>query len=202
MTPTRPAPSSGPQPDRSLMRRLAWRIVLGVAAIMVILGVTGRFFREPVVAFSRDFVGQFGAFGVGLGIFLADAFPTPIWHEALMFFGLLGGLTFWTLAAWATVGSLIGGSLGFFMGRALSGTTWFRRFLDKRSAEFDALGQRYGAVAVAVGALSPLPFTIVCWGAGAVHMPYRRFLTVALLRFPRMVFYLFLIKAGVVKFFA
>jgi membrane protein YqaA with SNARE-associated domain len=49
--------------------------------------------------------------------------------------------------------------------------------------------QRYGRLTVALGALTPLPFSITCWCAGGLGMPLARFLPVSLLRVPRYVVY-------------
>jgi membrane protein YqaA with SNARE-associated domain len=48
---------------------------------------------------------------------------------------------------------------------------------------------RYGYWAVALGALTPIPFSITCWSAGMLRLGFGRFLLVALLRVPRFVGY-------------
>jgi uncharacterized membrane protein YdjX (TVP38/TMEM64 family) len=50
---------------------------------------------------------------------------------------------------------------------------------------------------VALGAVSPLPYSISAWAAGALGMELRPFVLVSLLRIPRVGFYLWLIQIGV-----
>jgi uncharacterized membrane protein YdjX (TVP38/TMEM64 family) len=49
---------------------------------------------------------------------------------------------------------------------------------------------------VAVAAITPLPYSIFCWAAGAGKLPFRRFLLVSLLRIVRVAGYLYLIQLG------
>lgn len=55
---------------------------------------------------------------------------------------------------------------------------------------------RYGMKAVAVAALTPLPYSIFCWAAGAGRLSFKLFLLVSTLRFVRVVGYLYLIQLG------
>ena len=53
---------------------------------------------------------------------------------------------------------------------------------------------RYGVVALGVAALTPLPYSIICWACGATGMRLSIFLTVSLLRIPRVFAYLWFIE--------
>ena len=48
---------------------------------------------------------------------------------------------------------------------------------------------RYGAWAVGIAALTPVPFSVVCWVAGFVRLDFVRFAPMALLRVPRFIIY-------------
>ena len=63
----------------------------------------------------------------------------------------------------------------------------------------DALVERYGVIALAATALTPLPFSLGCWAAGALKMPFSTFFAVALLRIPRVAGYLALIYFGLIS---
>jgi membrane protein YqaA with SNARE-associated domain len=75
-------------------------------------------------------------------------------------------------------------------------TARFRRFIEGRGRNAWESVRRYGAGALALGALSPLPFSICCWAGGALRIRPSIFLAVALLRIPRVAFYLWLIQIG------
>lgn len=183
-------------------RKVLLRLAFGLATVMAVLAIVGTFVKEPVVALSRHYVDALGGVGVALGFFVPDTFPLPIWHDAFLAFGLLGGLPFFEVALWATGGSLAGGSIAYLLGRRLSGSKWYaRRLLTRRWREAHDLIRRWGAWFLAFCAVSPLPYSIGCWSAGVVKMPARMFFLVSLLRFPRVLLYLTLVKLGAVSVF-
>ena len=55
---------------------------------------------------------------------------------------------------------------------------------------------RYGMTAVAVAAITPLPYSIFCWAAGAGRLDFRAFFLVSQLRILRVAGYLYLIQLG------
>ncbi|HJN77164.1 MAG TPA: VTT domain-containing protein [Myxococcota bacterium] len=164
---------------------------------MVALGVTSKLFHAELVSFGEAFVGRFGGLGVAFGFFYPDMIPVPGVHEAFSAFGLLGGMPFWEVVAWAFAGSITGGTIGFFLGRSLRTTERLSRFLQEgRGRYVHGLVQRYGTWALALVAVSPIPYSIGCWSCGALDYPLWKFLAVSLLRIPRIAFYLWLIQMG------
>ncbi|MEZ4267864.1 MAG: VTT domain-containing protein [Myxococcota bacterium] len=202
--PVSPAPAGvveGPaSPEPALdYRGLAIRIVVGVLIMMIGLGTIAFVFRDPLELLSRRFVNTLGGPGVTLGFFLPDAFTIPVPNDAFSFFALVGGMPFWQIVAWATVGSWAGGHVSFGLGRGLGHTRRVADFLAHRGAEVHGLVRRYGVWALILAALTPIPYSIGCMAAGALHMPYAHFLAVSTLRLPRIAFYLWLIQLGVVS---
>jgi membrane protein YqaA with SNARE-associated domain len=103
------------------------------------------------------------------------------------------------VCVWATLGSLVGGAVGYWVGRSLGTTRWLRRVLERRGGRAQALLDRYGLTAVAVAAITPLPYSIFCWAAGAGRVPFSRFLLVSQLRILRVAGYLYLIQIGLLS---
>ncbi|MEO1269733.1 MAG: VTT domain-containing protein [Myxococcota bacterium] len=194
-------PSTAPLEEEAFDgRRLALQTLLGIVGLMVTLGILGATFREPLVAFSKVFVEILGGPAIFSGIFIADALLLPIPHDVLTGFGLLGGMEFWIVVMYASVGSVVGGMLGYVLGRQLAHTNTVRSILDRRGKKMYVLAQRYGIMAVALGALSPLPYSLTAWAAGALRMHFGQFVLVSLLRIPRFAFYLWLIRLGFLDF--
>ena len=177
---------------RGLVLRALWTIIVLVALI----GGLAWLWRDELVALGGVFVRELGLMGLFLGFFLPDALPVPLPHDVFSGLCLIGGVSFPVIVAVASTASLCGGSVGFMIGRRLSHTGWFQRIMTKHGADAHALVLRYGAVAVAIGALTPLPYFIVCWAAGALDMRYTRFLGWSLLRIPRVAGYLLLVQLG------
>lgn len=180
-------------PDiRRLLRQMAIGLVVLILAVMAL----GYLYREPILSISMNFVQTFGGAGVALGYFLPDALFVPLPQEAVKTFAYLGGMPFWSIVGWSCLGTLTGGPVGYWLGARLATRPRVARLLQKRGARAHAMVARYGPVGLAIGALTPLPYSITCWAAGALAMPFRTFLLVSLLRIPRVIFFLWLIKLG------
>lgn len=182
------------------MRRVALSVVGTVIAIMAALALFGALLWEQLLALSKVYVDALGGPGVALGFLLPDALTLPMPVDAFAAFGLFGGLGFWPTVAWGSLGSITGGCLGYVVGKQLKHIGWFKRFMAKRGAEMHGLVRRYGAVALAAAALTPLPYSVACWACGALDMPFGRFFAVSLLRAPRVAGYLYLIQVGFITF--
>lgn len=179
------------------VRALLIRICVGIVLLFVALAALGYTFKAELFAISEAFVQRLGMWGVFFGFLIPDATALPLPHEAFSTFALIGGIGFWSIVGAASAGSLIGGTLGFFIGRRLQHTRLYQSIMTTRGAEMHRLVERHGVTAVAIGALSPLPYSLSTWAAGALGMPFRTFILVSLLRIPRVAFYLWLVQLGV-----
>lgn len=177
-------------------RRLIASTLGGLAALMAVIAVVSFYFKDPLVNVSRGFVAAMGGPGVALGFFIPDAFTLPLPNDVAAVLGLAGGLTFLEVTLWATAGSLVGGSIGYAIGRNLRKTTFVRRLFERRGGLVQNTMNRYGITAVAVAAITPLPYSIFCWAAGAARIPFRQFFFVSQLRWLRVAGYLYLIQLG------
>ena len=186
-----PPPLLGPEGRRAIVSAIA-----ALGALFVVGAVLGAWFRQPLAIWSRGFVELAGGPGVALGFLIPDAFTIPIPSDAFSTVGLAGGLPFWHVVAWATTGSVAGGCLGWFIGRRLRQTRRLHRFASGRGAELERLIRRHGAWLIAVAAISPLPYSLSAWVAGASRMPLAVFFAVSLLRVVRVTVPLYLIQLG------
>lgn len=169
---------------------------LGAVGVVVFVGVVGQLLREPLVRFAEAWVAEAGPLGLFAIVALFDGFPSPVPPDVFTSFAMIGGVPFWQVSLAAGLGSSVGGGLAWFLATRFRNTERFRRFITGRAAKSYALIRRYGTLALVLGAVSPVPFSLTCYAAGAVGMPLGRFLTVTLLRIPRMAFYLWLIQLG------
>lgn len=196
---TDPAPDGPPEGDtRELpdLKRLLIKTCVGLFVLFGAVTAIGLVFRAELVAVGGHFVDLLGPFGVGLGFFLQDALGLPIPPDIYQGLALLGGVPFWTIVFYGSVGAMIGGSLGFYIGRRLGWTRFFRRITEGRGRQIHNMVERYGIWAVLIGAVSPLPYCVACWSAGALGMQFRPFILISLTRIPRIAFYLWLIELG------
>jgi len=192
------ADSTAPPPPSSLMapRRLIFTTMVGIVALMAVVGLVGFFFRGPLLRVSRMFVDSLGGMGVAVGFFIPDAFTVPLPNDVATVLGLAGGMGFVEVVLWAFAGSLAGGMTGYWIGRYLRTTRFVTRVFEKSGGQIQATLSRHGAMAVAVAAITPLPYSIFCWAAGAGRISFRDFVLVSQLRIVRVALYLYLIQLG------
>lgn len=188
-------PPDGPEAELN-PRRLLWSFGLGVVGVIGLFAVVGQLLREPLVRFAEAWVAKTGLVGLMGVVALFDGFPTPVPPDVFMSFAMIGGIPFWQVVLAASLGSVAGGTLAWTLATRFRTTARFQRFITGRGAASYALVRRYGTLALVLGAVSPVPFSLTCYAAGAVEMPLGRFVLVALLRAPRMAFYLWLIQLG------
>jgi membrane protein YqaA with SNARE-associated domain len=172
--------------------------MLGIVGFTLLAAVLGWLFYEPALELGRWFVGTFGGPGVAVGFFFPDAFTVPIPNDAFTAFGLFGGMAFWEVVFWGSLGSMAGGSTGWSIGRyLLTRSKTLQRFIERRGGEqMRAQLVRGGRYFLAIAAVTPIPYSVTCWAAGATKMPYWQFITISLLRIPRVAGVLWLIEKG------
>ena len=185
-----------PPPSLMAPRRLIVSTLLGLGALMAVVGFVGYFFRDPLLRVSRMFVESLGGVGVAVGFFIPDAFTVPLPNDVATVLGLAGGMGFVEVVLWAFAGSLAGGTTGYWIGRYLRTTRFVTRVFEKSGGQIQHTLTRHGAIAVAVAAITPLPYSIFCWAAGAGRISFKSFFLVSQLRIIRVALYLYLIQLG------
>lgn len=169
--------------------RLARQMVVGLVLLTAGIGAIAYALEPWIVWVGELFVGAFGMPGVFIGVLLTDTFFLA--NEPILGIAYAGGLPFWPVAAVACVASILAGLVGWVLGRQLGHHPWVRRLIERN--QLDALLARWGVWAVAVAALSPVPYGAATWAAGAARVhPWVVFLG-SLLRIPRVLIYFWLV---------
>lgn len=193
---------AAPEPSAPIdLRRVLIGAVLGMMGFTVLAALLGWLFHEPLIDVGRWFVASFGGPGIAIGFFFPDAFTMPVPNDAFTAFGLWGGMGFWQVVCWGSLGSLAGGSTGWAIGRyLLARSKRLQAFIERRGGE-EIRGQliRGGRWFLVIAALTPVPYSVTCWAAGATRMRYWEFLAISLLRIPRVAGMLWLIQRGFVS---
>jgi len=189
--PPDPPPSHHPDPasDRHRPRRLVAKMVVGMLGLTVLIGALAYLLEPVIVGVGESFVANLGMPGVFLGVLLTDTFFLA--NEPILGIAYAGGMRFWPVAAVACVASMLAGVLGWMLGRGLGLHPWIKRRVDKNGIH--PLMVRWGVWAVAVAALSPVPYGAATWAAGAAGVPARVVVLGSLFRIPRVVLYFWLV---------
>jgi uncharacterized membrane protein YdjX (TVP38/TMEM64 family) len=165
------------------------------------MAAVGALYRDELKAFSGALVETFGGPGVAGAWLVLDFFPGPVLPQDLFTaFALLGGMGFWETAAWASLGSLSGASLGWLAARRLARHPAYLWSIQRGAARrVYHLVERNRALTLAVGAISPLPFSVAVWACTATGIRYRQLLLLSLLRPVRIIFYMWLMEIGAIN---
>ncbi|MBI5515944.1 MAG: hypothetical protein HY909_19335 [Deltaproteobacteria bacterium] len=182
-------------------RRLqAWRAVgqtlLGILVLLGGMAVLSRYLRGPLEAFGRFFVDRFGIAGMALGTFLCDGFHIPPPPQVYFVAAIAAHLSPLPVLAAMGAASMAAGVVGYHVASRLSGLRVFRIPLERTRPRVDALFARWGAWAMAVGSVTPLPYAWLCWFAGIYRVRYTHFLVLILLRVPRLAVMYWLVAKG------
>lgn len=182
--------------DDQLFRRLAWQSVIIMAVLFAIVAATALFFREPIAEIAVTMVEHLGPLGIFFGVLAADGLTFPIPPTTYMFVAVAASTPVIPALTAAFVASLFGGTLAYFVGPFLTRMPIIGHRIEAFRPRGQALFERWGLWTVAVGALTPLPFSIICWFAGIYRMPFRKFFLISLIRAPRMLVYYALFALG------
>lgn len=179
-------------------RRMLLQTLIGAAVVVAVAGVAGLLLYDTLVTLGNLFVEKLGGPGVFVAFVITDGLGVPVPPDTFAMFALTGGMPYPTVVLWGSIGSICGGVVGYTVGRKLGQTRRMDRLASRKRGQIDALVDRYGALAIAIAALTPLPYPFAAWAAGATRMELRVFLLVSLLRIPRVAGYLLLIEFGLV----
>ncbi|WP_437574647.1 YqaA family protein [Sorangium sp. So ce887] len=139
---------------------------------------------------------RFGLAGMFVGTYLADAFSFPIPPQFYMLTAISSGGSQVAPMITISAASLLAGYTGYRLAGHLARLRIFAARLERTRPRIDRLFDRYGYWAIAVGSLSPIPFSMLCYMSGLYRIPPRYFLTMVLFRVPRLLVFYALIRLG------
>ena len=88
-----------------------------------------------------------------------------------------------------TMLSYVAGIIGYFIGKNLSRTPFFKRISHRYLEQYQRELRLYGSYLVFVGAITPIPFSATCMLAGSVNIRFRLFILISITRIFRFAFY-------------
>jgi membrane protein YqaA with SNARE-associated domain len=187
--------------ERSLMalRRLVRKnFLLLVGTLIVIFALIlalNALFGRQVQELASWLADTFGISGIIALIFVSDAIVSPIPPEAAFLVILKSDLSerAWLYVTLLGCASIAAGQVAWLGGRLVGGTRAARWVLVKVYRRHRGLVMTYGHIAVVLGALTPLPYSAICWSAGMLRVGWLRFTLATTLRLPRFLVYFFVI---------
>ena len=178
------------------LRYLIVRTIIFTIVIVAAVVLLGAFFREPVTLFANWLIDELGLFGLLFGIVISDAFTFPVPPDTYLLITVASGGDVQKMLTICCLGSISAGTIAYFFGPHVSKFPYFSKRIEKYRSRGEKLFEMYGVWTVAIAALTPIPFSIVCWFAGIYKMAYPRFFVATLARIPRLVGYYWLFELG------
>lgn len=175
------------------------KTVVALAIFIVAMTALGYLFENELETGTNWVVNQVGFLGLCLILLVTDTLITPFPPDILLLVIAKSSLAeYWPLYVLIlSMVSCAAGILGWGIGRWLGHFEFVKRMigtLDKNQREFI---HRYGFWAVAIGSITPFPFSITCWAAGMMSLRGMTVLTAVLIfRIPRFFLYYWLIIAA------
>lgn len=179
-----------------LKRVLTSKAVGRLAAVFILLIIASALMRERLEAVGSWFTSHFGATGMAVGSFLADAFHFPIPPQFYLLAAVMSNASHFVAFLAICAGSVAGGFTAYWLARHFSNKAFVRRWFVHDAEAMTELLARYGGRAVLVGSVSPIPFSTLCVVAGLYKVSHRLLFVLLVLRIPRLVFFYFIIRAG------
>jgi len=184
-----------PPGGRSLVERVL-RWILGLVALLVVVGTLAHLLRPELEQVGRAFVARFGVFGMAFGTFLADGFHFPVPPQFYMLMAIAGGGSVVLALLAITIGSLCGGVVAFFLSQYIGKWRFVARLIARSAPLVERLGMRHGYRAAVIASLTPIAFSMLCYLAGIYRFPRRVFFVFLLLRIPKILLYFYLVRLG------
>ncbi len=187
---TSTAPAGSPALDAFVSRNILGAL-LSLLAVLGFVAVASIYFREELQGFTQWIFAEVGLGALAALLFVSDAALSPIPPDAILF--LIAKSPYhehWLVLVPALgVLSSVAGWVGYFGGRRLAHTRLSQALFSRLKRKGAAVIHRYGSWGIVLGALTPVPFSLTCWTAGMLEMPFHRVAWPCLLRIPRFVAY-------------
>ncbi len=153
------------------------RLIAAILGLLAAVSIVGWVARVPVTTFSTAVLTRTGLPGLFALVVVTDPLPGVGFQPAL-FVGWTGGLDAAVVSIVVFLGSLTGSALGWLLGRVSARSVLGP--LEQYGIAAMILRHRWRAVALA--AVTPLPFGVATLGAGALGLSFGETMAGASLR--------------------
>ena len=176
---------------RAHVRRGLWRGLAGLVGLFLAVGVIGAVYDQELLAFTAWAYARLGVPALVAILLVSDTFTSPVPPQLVLLVMANSPLhAHWTTVVPAlALMSAAAGTTGYFLATRLGHTRFGHLMVGRLREENRAVIDRWGTLGLVLCALTPIPYSISCWAAGALHVRWRSFVWVPILRIPRFVLY-------------
>jgi membrane protein YqaA with SNARE-associated domain len=160
---------------------------IGIAIFLVIFLCIDYYFIDMRAMFD-SIVTEFSTFSILTIFFVSETIFGLIPPEIFIAWSSQMPMPWLTLFGLASL-SYIGGIAAYFIGNAIYNIPSVRSNIETKLAKHINMLRKWGGVFIVIGALLPLPHSIVSMACGLVRFNFRQYLVWALFRYLRFYIY-------------
>lgn len=172
------------------------QLVLSLVVLVLIGGLCGILFRHQIEAIGTYLIDQLGLWGLVIGTLITDTSPLPLTSEPIAIIGLGAKIPLWKIICTMSITSHIAGPIGYLCGRSLRTQPFVIGLLSGKLVSLRDFVHTHGAMAVAMGALLPIPYALTTWIAGSVGVGLWQTFVASSLRWIKTALYVYLLSLG------
>jgi len=169
----------------ALQKKLAKRIGLIIIAFFLIVFTLVIIYYPQLEGEVAFLAKKYGPMGIFVTSFLADIFMQPIGPDVPLIGGIIGGINKYYALLAASIGSILASLLGYTLGYFYGEYGFKKIYGEKKFLKWEASYQKWGALGVAIAAVSPVPYVPFCWISGIFRLKLWKFVLFAFV--PRVV---------------
>ncbi len=177
---------------------LVKKAVIFISFFIIVFIILFVFLKPQMQTVAKWVTETLGYSGVFLYTFIVDMFIVPLTVDII--FPFVSHYNTVPLLLTLSIASSLGGIGGYLIGRLLGHISIIKAFTSGFTQDGESLIKKYGVWAVVIAAITPIPFSTICWMSGMVKVPFLYVALASLARFPRMIIYYAAVKAGLMIF--
>lgn len=147
---------------RKIIRFIGFLLIVAIAASFLYILLNHEDLRTTL---SRE-IEAYGPIGLVISGFVIDLFGGPIGPEVSITSGLLTGMSVGAVVLFTFLGSIIGTLVNYAFGRFVLGYGAEQALTQRKFEKWQRLFIRHRRISMLLGALTPVPYEVVCILAG------------------------------------
>jgi membrane protein YqaA with SNARE-associated domain len=149
-------------------------IIFFIAIAIIFLSVLFKY--STIQAGIKTYVSVYGLIAIFIIAFLLDAVEQPIGPEIPIIAGILSGINIYLVVIFTSLGSTLASMMGYWLGRKYGQYGFLKIYPEKKYHKWREKYLKNGNLLLALAALTPVPYVIVCWISGMFGMRRSNFL--------------------------
>lgn len=136
---------------------------------------------DGLINWSISLMEEMGMMGLFIFSFTESLFhPIPV-DPVIVAMALINTWSVYNIFFWALIGSVLGGLFAHFLGAHFGKRVFVKIFGEKKFLQGRSFMERWGIWSVLIVAVTPLPFKVIAWMAGILHMNILKFFITSLI---------------------